>query len=326
MGENVKELPQGFELDEKTPATLPAGFVMDESVQATAPTIQPPEGFVIDEPVNQHQRPAVSAKLEEITAQNPQATATERAEIYKAQTEAQPPAFTGLASGVQTPKERSWTSEIGNQLYAGGAIDVPEQVGKIAKVVAPKGSAVYRWGEQRGREAEALKQFDPGFAPSVNPKERPVKAGITQGARMVAPSMGPASAIGLAAPAIGIGAGAATVAGGLAGGTSFGLAQGQETYEKGIGAGLSPEQSRMAAVKSGGIEFLGESAGNILGPAKWLLGAGRGRPLKQAAVKLIKDLATRQGVKEVAKKAALDYVKTLGAETLTEEGQQIGEG
>jgi len=300
----------------------PKSSFLDEIDATPEPAQRKSASFLneIDEVSGQKRRAGLAA----ITAQNPEATGAERAEIYKAQTEKQPLAFTGLASGVKPPTERSLVGEFGSQLYAGGAIDVPEQAGNIAKVIAPKGSAVYRWGEQRKREAEAMKQFDPGFAPSINPEERPLAAGlVSQGARMVAPSMGLASAIGLAAPAIGIGAGAATVAGGLAGGASFGLSQGQDTYERGIAAGLSPEEARVAAVKEGAIEGVGESVGEMLGPAKWALRGGR--PLRQAAAKLIKDLATKQGVKEVAKKAALDYVKTLGAETLTEEGQQIGE-
>lgn len=148
---------------------------------------------------------------------------------------------------------------------------------------------------------------------------------LAAGARMLAPSLAPAAAVagGLAlAPvsiptAVGIGAGA------LATGALFGASQGQETFEKGVKAGLPIEQVKEAGRINALIEGVGETAGTWVG-GKFVTGAGRaiGKALGRTEGQAVLDAAKDTRVLKPFLKAIPGVAAT---EVGTEVGQNAGE-
>jgi DNA polymerase III sliding clamp (beta) subunit (PCNA family) len=283
------------------------------------PELYPGTELVLDDAPAVPAKPAPvisprKAAIEQVTEGMPDAPGWERAQVAEQiLREADPSGqSTGLHSAVQPPDERSGIGEFGARLYGSATVELPEQIGYIGKALSPKDSAAGDWFNRRILEAKAMRENMPEVMPSVDPLEHPIKGGVFgEGASMVVPSIAPNLIPGLrgAAPIIQ--------------GAAFGLSEGQRAYEEAIDAGKDPVTARKIAVLRGAIEGGGEGLASLMGSQKWIRTAAR--PAQKLAVKTITDFARRKGLGDLAKRFVADYLKTVGVEVATEEGQNIGE-
>ena len=191
----------------------------------------------------------------------------------------------------------SAASEVGSQIWQ-GVKDIPQMGVRAAQFAAPAGSAAEEFLKQTGDE------FDTGQA-QYNPDvygRGEVASALIKGGRSLAPSVAAGAAM-MAAPIVGTG---------VAGGLFFGSTA-SDTYERGLKAGLSQEDAKAAALKTGGIEALGESLGNVAG-AKTILGAGK------VLSAMAKGVQMGQG-----KRVAVDLLANAGVQAGTEFGQAYGQ-
>jgi len=188
--------------------------------------------------------------------------------------------------------------EFGKQLYH-GIPDVLNMGVSAAAMNAPEGS----WLESSlGDAAAGYEKGNEGNIPDVYGRNA-VSSAMIQGARALAPSVA-AGAASLAAPIVGTGAA----------GYIMGSSTAWDTYQRGIAAGLSPEDAKSAALKTGSIEGVGETAADALA-ARVLPGAGK------MAAGLLRGAAP----KGYGKKVAIDLLANAGVQAGTEVGQQYGQ-
>lgn len=222
-------------------------------------------------------------------------------------------ANSNLASlGWKPVKEPGILSQMGNQLRAATVVDVPAMAGQAMEYASEPGQWLYETGKgiyegakERGKLPENQLASDNIFV---------------QGARMIPGSVLPAAAIGigtgLATRNPALGAKAAMWAGAI----PAAMSQGQETYEKGIQAGLTPEQAKEAGRINAAIEYLGETAGT------WAMEKGIGILGKAVSKAETPFGAVKELVKpEVLKPWGIATAKSIPVEVGTEMGQAYGQ-
>ena len=234
------------------------------------------------------------------------------------------PVDTGPFDAYLKENTTSLWREAGAGLGRGFLARAPEMAGKGAQFLgkAPQGDEVR--GNLLYEIGQSLRNVGEMYGESETLKAKPEGHGaigraIAEGAEMIGPSV---SAMPLALiPGMqgfaGLGV-ISTLSGGL-----FGLSQAQDTLERGEAAGLSHDDALSAALKTGAIEGLGETAGTFfLGK---FFGAVGGK-IAQAAGK-----SGPAGVFEaysnpaVLKEFGKGLAKTYGVEIGTEIGQNAGE-
>ena len=230
------------------------------------------------------------------------------------------PQYAGLPTGAEVLPETPERGLVG-ETVAGvkrGGLRALDMAGQVARAVDPVGGvdAVRGLGLKVSEYAKNREQ-QPDVAPSSYIDEHPILKAIPQGAEMLIPSVTVPVAAGLGLTAAGVSAPAAIVAGGLAGAAAFGTSQYQDTKERGIEAGLSPEAANVAGIKTGLIEAVGEGASNLL--VGGLIGK-LAKPAAAGAGTILKSLFSTP-LKELPKKAAKTLGTVAAAEVLPEMGQ-----
>jgi len=191
----------------------------------------------------------------------------------------------------------SAASEVGSQIWQ-GVKDIPQMGVRAAQFAAPAGSAAESFLKQTGDE------FDMGQA-QYNPDvygRGEIASALIKGGRSLVPSVAAGAAM-MAAPIVGTG---------VAGGLFFGSTA-SDTYERGLKAGLSQEDAKAAALKTGAIEAGGELIGDRLGLGL-ITGAGKGLSAMARGVQM------GQG-----KRVAVDLLANAGVQAGTEFGQAYGQ-
>ena len=215
-------------------------------------------------------------------------------------------------------------SEWSKALARGFLSEVPQMVGRAAQLTGEAPEGEDPWGSTLYEIGTSLRNVGKMYGDLPELKAKPEGHGatsqaITEGIEMIGPSVTPMAL--MAIPGM-QGIAGLTLASG-AGGALFGMSQAQDTYERGIEAGLTETEARSAAWKTGVIEAAGETAGTAgLG----LIFGTAGRIISKAAGK-----ATAQGVLEayanpqVLKEFGKAMAKTYGVEIGTEIGQAAGQ-
>lgn len=218
-----------------------------------------------------------------------------------------------MDSGVSTEQDRKSRSvssdvyEIGRQLVGGAVTRAPEMVGSALEWWAPEGSEAERLGKIA---KDYWKEKGKGWEPDL--KNRGIIAStLIEGAAQAAPSM-----MGMAATLVNPVVGGAFVA------TLFGGQQAQETFDKGIAAGLKPEEATKAAYLTGLIEGFGETVADVAG-AKLLTGAGKA--VWGVAKGGVEGAAKAATSPEWAMRFAKDWTANAVIQSATEYGQGYGE-
>ena len=213
----------------------------------------------------------------------------------------------GVGGAATEQKQNSAPYEIGRQLIGGLAVDAPKMINAAGEWFSPKGSGaeqVFRDNKEYWAEGEEA------WAPQLEGRGA-VSSTLIKGARALGPS-GVALAGAVAAPWVATPAVAAL----------FGGSQAQDTYDRGIERGLSPDDARSAGWKTGAAEGLLEAGSNFVGGkvakgaydgVSTLFGAARAGGLGGALAK-VRDPAW---VKPFAK----DWALGAGVETGTEFAQ-----
>ena len=168
-------------------------------------------------------------------------------------------------------RPRGALGEISTGLQRGFMSELPRMVGQALKSTGKPGDRLHRAGssavdfadEQNLKYAQDLNEGAHGAFVST----------LAEGASMVGPSLAPMAALPLLATA-GVPAAAGLAVAGAAGAGLFGASQYQDTYEKAIKAGKTPEEAHSLGLKTGVIEGVGESLGTIAG-AKFISKAGK---------------------------------------------------
>jgi hypothetical protein len=239
------------------------------------------------------------------------------------------------------PATRSALGEIWSQLKAGAFVDAPRMVGKAMQYVSSPGNGIYESGKNLVEDTQAIESLPEMQASDTT--GRPVVNALSRGARMIPQSIAPALATGAVLSGAGVPAAVATIVGATIPAIPAGLAQAQETYEKGLlKHGITPEQAegmpddprvqevKNAARMTGGIEWGGETAGGALagrfvgvgGKAAGALASKILNRGEQTAAQTILKSFTRP---QAAARYGLDLAGTTAGETLTEMGQGAGE-
>ena len=240
------------------------------------------------------------------------------------------------------PQERRSTlGETWSQLKAGAFSDFPRMIGKAMQYVSTPGQPVYETGKGLAEDAAAIATL-PEMQPSAA-SDSPITGALAKGARMIPQSIAPAVGAGLLLSGVGAPAGVALIGGSALAAVPAGLAQAQDTFEKGLAkhgitaeqAATMPDNPRVqeatnAARMTGTIEWGGETAGGAL--AGRFMGIGGGMA-KSAIGKLLnkgEQTAAQATLKSFTNPGTIgrfagNALETAGAETLTEMGQGAGE-
>jgi hypothetical protein len=201
--------------------------------------------------------------------------------------------------------------ELGKQLIAGAAVDAPKMLAKAGEWFSPAGSGaeeMFREGKKSWGADEA------GWEPQTEGRSALGKM-LVGGARSAAPSVA-AMGAAIANPFVAVPA--------IAG--VFGGSQAQDTYDKARGEGRGHDEARDIGWKTGAIEGLGETVGDVLG-GKFLQGAYKG-------VGLLAGTAGKEGLGAALKQAtspkwagtfAKDWAGNAAVQSATEYGQGYGE-
>lgn len=234
-----------------------------------------------------------------------------------------------------TPAQKAWVDkqrelqrnprgalgEIAAGAWRGAVGTLPQMVGQALQATGRPGDAVHDIGT---KIVDSAKLRGANVAADENPDAHgSVVNAFAQGAEMIAPSLSALAVLPVAA-GLGLPAAGAAAATGAAAGTLFGASTFQDTYERGIKAGLSEADAKAAAVKSGLIEGAGEAIatpvlGGFLGTIKRGIPRVLGR--KYAADEALSAVRNPKFLKEFAK----DFTRTAVVETATEMGQNAGE-
>ncbi len=240
-----------------------------------------------------------------------------------------------------TPEKRSAMGEIWSQLKAGAFSDLPRMAGRAMQYASSPGNPVYNTGKGLVEDANAIATL-----PEMQPGDttgRPVVSALSQGARMVPQSIAPAVGAGLVLSGVGAPAGVALIGGSALAAMPAGMAQAQDTYEKGLAkhgltaeqAAAMPEAPRVqeainAGRMTGAIEWGGETAGGAL--AGRFMGIGGN--MEKSAIGRILNKGEQNAAQTTLRsftnpgtigKFAGNAVETAGAETLIEMGQGAAE-
>lgn len=208
--------------------------------------------------------------------------------------------------GTPKPKEqRGAVAEIGRQIVGGLATRAPAMIGGALEWWAPQGSDL----EDAGRVAkEYWTEKEKAWEPDLEGRGF-VSSTLIKGASQLGPSLA-----GMGAAMIN------PVLGGAAVATIFGGQQAQDTYDKGLKAGLSEADASEAAYKTGLIEGFGETVADVAG-AKLLTGGG----------KLLSGLIGKQGMSGAIRAAtdprmAAQFARDWAANAVIQSGTEFGQG
>ncbi|MFZ2770072.1 MAG: hypothetical protein WAZ50_03025 [Minisyncoccia bacterium] len=251
------------------------------------------------------------------------------------------PGADSLAEQAQAPEPRSAMGEVWSQLKAGVFSDLPRMAGKAMQYASTPGNRLYDTGKGLVEDANAIATL-----PEMQPGDttgRPIVDALAKGARMIPQSIAPAVGAGLVLSGVGAPAGVALIGGSALAAVPAGLAQAQETWEKGIAKhGLTAEQAAAmpddpraqeatnAARTTGGIEWGGELAGGALAGrflgiggsmAKSAIGRMLNKGEQTAAQSVLKSFTNPGTVGRFAGNA----IETAAGETAVEMGQSFGE-
>lgn len=207
--------------------------------------------------------------------------------------------------------------EIGAGVMRGATSELPRMIGQTLQAPNQTGP-LYSIGDKLTGYA-ARKNIE--YAEDLNPDaHNAVTSAFAGGAAMLAPSLAPLAALPVAA-ALGAPAGVAAGIAGVAGGAMFGASQFQDTYEKAIKAGKTPEEARSLGYQTGAVEGLGETAGTYVG-GKFIKGAlPRVLGKKYGVDEALANIRNPQFIKSFAR----DIGEVAAVETGTEVGQNFGE-
>ncbi len=211
--------------------------------------------------------------------------------------------------------------EIGTGFVRGGTVELPRMVGQALKATGQQGDTLYGIGQRLVEGADAR---EPAVAKDLTPGAHgAVVDAFTEGASMVLPSLAPLAAAPALA-AVGVPGAAALGGAALAGGALFGGSQFQDTYEKAIKAGKTPDEARALGLQTGAVEVAGETVGGaVLG--KFVSGASRLLPRvlgrKYSVDEALAQLRNPNFVREFAK----DTLKVATVESGTEATQNAAE-
>jgi hypothetical protein len=254
--------------------------------------------------------------------------------------------FSQLMNSIQAtpppaPEKRSAMGEIWSQLKAGTFSDLPRMAGRAMQYVSSPGNNTYETGKGLVEDANAIATL-----PEMQPGDttgRPVIDALSKGARMIPQSIAPAVGAGLVLSGAGAPAGVALIGGSALAAAPAGLAQAQDTYEKGLAKhGLTAEQAAAmpddprvqeavnAGRMTGAFEWGGETAGGAL--AGRFMGIG-GNMAKSAIGRILnkgEQSAAQATLRSFTNPGAFgkfagNALETAGAETLTEIGQGAAE-
>lgn len=195
--------------------------------------------------------------------------------------------------------ERGFLSAAGETLSAVGR-GVPDIINmgvQAAAMNAPAGS----WLEQSLGDAASEYQRT-STTPDVYGRGETAQSFIRAGQAI--PASVAAGAASVAAPVIGTGAA----------GYVMGSAQAWDTYQRGLAAGLSPEEAKAAALKTGTIEGVGETLADAAA-ARLLPGAGK------ALTGMMRGMAPAG----YGKRVAIDLLANAGVQSGTEFAQGYGQ-
>ena len=159
-----------------------------------------------------------------------------------------------LPLSTDIPKERGFFDELGTQLVGGALVDLPEMTGQGLKFLERETGL--ETGDLGRRMVAGARERAPQYERSG--QERGFTADVLlSGARGVAPV--------LAAAPLAFVPGVGTSAAALAAGTLFGTSSAQETYDKLIAQGVSPEEATAASRRVGLIQGAGETIATAVG-------------------------------------------------------------
>ncbi len=249
------------------------------------------------------------------------------------------PAYTPQATS--SPERRSALGEIWSQLKAGAFVDLPRMAGRAMQYVSTPGNSLYDTGKGLVEDADAIASLPE--MKQGDTTDRPIVNALSQGARMIPQSIAPAVGAGLVLSGVGAPAGVALIGGSALGALPAGLAQAQETYEKGLAkhdisaehAASMPDDPRVqetlnASRMTGGIEWGGETAAGVIGGKLLGIGGKISRPLfgkflapveQQAAAQILKNFS----IPTMAANYGKQVFKTAAGETATEMAQSAAE-
>lgn len=256
-------------------------------------------------------RLAYTPRAQPVEEELPPLTAEQQAEVDRR-------AALDMAQYALAEKPRTALGEIITGFKRGAMVELPRMVGQAFEATGKPGDTLYNLGRGIVQGAQAR---EPQYVADINEGAHGAFVNtFAQGAEMLAPSLAPLAALPVLGAA-GVPAAAAVGAAGVAGGALFGASQYQDTYEKGIKAGLPEEAAKSAALKTGAIEALGETAGTWIG-GKFVTGAVPRILGKKYTVD-----AALQGVRnpKFMQQFASDFAKTTAVEVGTEMGQNYGE-
>lgn len=239
------------------------------------------------------------------------------------------------------PEQRSGLGEIWSQLKAGAFVDLPRMAGRAMQYSSSPGNSIYEKGKSLVEATDAIEKL-----PEMMPGDttgRPVVDALSKGARMIPQSIAPAAGVGLTLSGVGAPAGVALLGGSALAALPAGMAQAQETFEKGLAKhGLTAEQAATmqgdprvqdalnAARMTGGIEWGGETAAGAIGGKLLGIGGKLSRPLfgkflapveQQAAAQILKNFS----IPTMAANYGKQVFKTAAGETATEMAQSAAE-
>lgn len=239
------------------------------------------------------------------------------------------------------PEKRSAMGEIWSQLKAGAFSDLPRMAGRAMQYASSPGNNLYDTGKGLVEDANAIATL-----PEMQPGDtsgRPIVDALSKGARMIPQSIAPAVGAGLVLSGAGAPAGLALLGGSALAAAPAGMAQAQETFEKGLAKhGLTPEQAAAmpddprvheatnAARMTGGIEFGGELVGSALAGRFLGIGGGMaksviGRMLNQGERTAAQTTLGTFTNPRTAARFGLNALETVAGETATEMAQGAGE-
>lgn len=260
----------------------PAGFTVDDTSSGIP---APPDGFTVDT----------------------QSTDT-------------PPPPVGFTVDAPPPPTRGLFGETIAGIKRGG-LQLVDMGGQIARAVDPAGGidVVRNIGLGLSKYAKD-RALQPDVAESSYVADHPVLGNIPKAAEMVIPSVGIPLAIAGGTAVAGVSAPVAAAAGIVGSGAAFGLSQFQDTKERGLEKGLTPEQATTAGIKTGITEGGLEALSNVI-PATKIMKLG-----KPLAGQVVKSVFKAPTIKAAAAHLINDAGHIMTGEVSTEMAQAYIEG
>lgn len=217
--------------------------------------------------------------------------------------------FTPITRPLPSDYDRPVTGdiyEVGRQLGAGIAVDLPRMVGQGMRRLAPDGSRVDQWGRAIVENAD---ERAAGWEPNTV-GEGPIAGTLSKGARAVGPMVPALATLPLGG-----------IPSALTAAATFGLSQAQDTEDKLRLQGVDDTTAFRAGIGTGAIQGLGEAAANYFtaGLFKALKPAGKGM------AGLLDTLTDARTLKPFAAQLAKTYPAEIGTEVAQDVGTEFVE-